>query len=97
MGNGIFGAHHRLRKRSAMKLQVLADFIADWTEPASYNEGLVTELSWQVYCDGAWGSTGVGAATILISPFGIKLRYTSCLEFTKQTNKFTNNIATYEV
>jgi hypothetical protein len=40
-------------KRSAIKSQVLADFIADWTEPASYTEGPVIESSWQVYCDGA--------------------------------------------
>jgi hypothetical protein len=27
------------KKRSAIKLQVIADFITDWTEPASYTEG----------------------------------------------------------
>jgi hypothetical protein len=40
-------------KRSAIKSQVLADFIADWMEPVSYTEGPVTESLWQVYCDGA--------------------------------------------
>jgi hypothetical protein len=60
-------------KRSAIKSQVLADFIADWTEPSSYIEGPVIDTPWQVYCDGAWGVSGAGAAAILISPSGIKL------------------------
>jgi hypothetical protein len=30
-------------KRSAIKSQVLADFIADWTEPSSYTEGTMIE------------------------------------------------------
>jgi hypothetical protein len=41
-------------KRSAIKSQVLADFIADWMEPSGYTEGIVVKTSWQVYCDGAW-------------------------------------------
>jgi hypothetical protein len=47
-------------KRSAIKSGILTDFIADWTEPSSYTEGSVTDTSWQVYCDGAWGNAGVG-------------------------------------
>jgi hypothetical protein len=31
-------------KRSTIKSQVLSDFIADWTEPSSYSEGLVTDM-----------------------------------------------------
>jgi ribonuclease HI len=49
-----------------------------------------------VYCNGAWGSTGAGAVTILISPFGIKLQYATRLQFTSDTDKCTNNIAEYE-
>jgi hypothetical protein len=62
---------------SAIKLQVLADFVAEWTEPRSVTEGEVPETSWVVYCDGAWGATSVGAAVILFSPSGIKLCYTA--------------------
>jgi hypothetical protein len=64
-------------KRNAIKSQILADFIADWTEPASYTEGPVIESPWQVYYDGA------GAAAILISPSEIKLRYAAQLQFKK--------------
>jgi ribonuclease HI len=51
---------------------------------------------WLMYCDGAWGSTGPGAATILISPSGIKLRYAARLQFTSDIDKCSNNITKYE-
>jgi hypothetical protein len=40
-------------KRSAIKSQVLAEFIADWTEPSGYTEGTIVETPWKVYCDRA--------------------------------------------
>jgi hypothetical protein len=40
-------------KRSAIKSQVLVDFIADWTELSSYTKGTVSNTMWQIYCDGA--------------------------------------------
>jgi hypothetical protein len=62
-----------IKKRSAIKSQILADFVAEWTESGSVTEGAILESPWLVYCDGAWGTAGAGAATILISPSGIKL------------------------
>jgi ribonuclease HI len=44
-----------------------------------------------VFCDGSWGTFGVGAAAILISPSKIKTCYAAILEF-----NCTNNIAEYE-
>jgi hypothetical protein len=61
-------------KRSAIKSQVLADFITDWTEPSSYTECIVIGIPWQVYYDRAWGTSGAGVAAVLMSPSGIKLR-----------------------
>jgi ribonuclease HI len=49
-----------------------------------------------VYCDGAWGNAGARPVTILVSPSGIKLRYATRLQFTKEKNKCTNKIAKYE-
>jgi hypothetical protein len=40
-------------KRSAIKSQIIVDFVAEWTEPDSYNEGLMLESPWLIYCDGA--------------------------------------------
>jgi hypothetical protein len=40
-------------KRSAIKSQIIADFIAEWTGPSSYTEDPVPESPWLIYCDGA--------------------------------------------
>jgi hypothetical protein len=66
-------------KRSAIKLHTLADFITEWTVLGSAIEGLIPESPWLVYCDGAWGAVGTGAATILISPSRMKLLYAASL------------------
>jgi hypothetical protein len=55
-------------KRSAIKSQVIADFITEWTKPSSYTEGLVPKSSWLIYCDRALGNVRAGATSILISP-----------------------------
>jgi hypothetical protein len=60
-----------LEKRSAIKSQVFADFVADWMELGSRTEGDLPESPWLVYCDGAWVAVGVGAVAILISPLEI--------------------------
>jgi hypothetical protein len=62
-------------KCSAIKSQVLADFMVEWMEPHSTIEGVVPETPWVVYCDRAWGATGARAVVVLLSPSGIKLRY----------------------
>jgi ribonuclease HI len=80
------------KKRSAIKSQILANFVAEWTEHGSLIEGIVPESPWLVYCDRAWGSTTV----IEISPFGVKLHYAARLQFTNKANKYTNNIAEYK-
>jgi ribonuclease HI len=69
--------------------------MAEWTEPQSQVD-IVQESPWLVYYDGAWGSTKAGAAAILTSPSGIKLRYAAILQFAGKTDKCTNNIAEYE-
>jgi ribonuclease HI len=84
-------------KRSMIKSKILADFIVEWTKPSSLTEGIVPEISWFIYYDRAWGDAGAGAATILISPSEIKLRYVARLQFNNEVDKYTNNIAEYEV
>jgi ribonuclease HI len=84
-------------KCSAIKSQVLADFVVEWTEPHSVTEGEVPETPWVVYCDGAWGETGTGAVVVLLSPSGIKLHYAARMQFNNESDKCTNNIPEYEV
>jgi hypothetical protein len=84
-------------KRSAIKSQVLVDFIVYWMEPSCYTEGTVVETLWQVQCNRAWGVFGAGATAVLKSPSGIRLRYAARLQFTTDADKCSNNIAEYEV
>jgi ribonuclease HI len=73
--------------RSAIKSQVLADFVADWTPSAPKGEAIVTEPVWEVHCH-----LGSVAAAVLKSPSGIKLRYSLRLN----CDNCTNNMAEYE-
>jgi ribonuclease HI len=84
------------KKQSAIKSQILADFVAKWTERGLTAEGAVPESPCFICCDRAWGITGAGAATILTSPSGIKLRYVAWMQFNNKADRCTNNIAEYE-
>jgi hypothetical protein len=78
--------------RNAIKSQVLANFVADWTPSAPKREAIVTEPVWEVQCDGAYCHLGSAAAAVLKSPSGIKLRYALRLNY----DNCTNNVAEYE-
>jgi hypothetical protein len=65
-------------RRSAIKSQVLADFIVDWTSPDhNFDEVIITP--WVVNCDGAWCNRGVGISAIITYLAGIVIRYTARL------------------
>jgi ribonuclease HI len=78
--------------RSAIKSQVLADFVADWTPSAPKGETIVLEPVWEVQCNDAYCHLGSAAAAVLKSPSGIKLRYALQLN----CDNCTNNMAEYE-
>jgi len=80
-------------RRTAIKSQVLADFIADWTSP-TFKEEPSTE-TWIVHCDGAWCNDGAGIAAIIESPSGAKTRYAARLTFGNLESS-TNNTTEYE-
>jgi ribonuclease HI len=79
--------------RTAIKSQVLADFVADWTpsQGDEMNEDR-TETPWVMYCDGAYGDDGATSSAILMSALGIKMRYAIRLDFKGKTN----NVVEYE-
>jgi hypothetical protein len=65
-------------RRSAIKSQVLADFIVDWASPDhNFDEVIITP--WVVHCDGAWCNRGVGISAIITYLAGIVIRYTARL------------------
>jgi ribonuclease HI len=83
-------------KRSAIKSQVLADFIVDWTSPSSVTTDEELVPVWEIRCDRAWGRKGAGIAAIITSPTGIKLRYAARLDYKDPSNRCTNNTTEYE-
>ena len=84
----------RYKPRTAIKGQVLADFIMEFTstEPIETTQ-LASDLPiWRLSIDGAPNAQGSGAGLILISPDGINVEY--ALRFGFQVS---NNEAEYEV
>jgi ribonuclease HI len=92
--------------RSAIKSQVLADFIAEWTPSPAVSEGpdlssdltqpekrapVFTEPHWTLFFDGSARNVGSGAGVVLADPDGAQVKYVVRLEF-----KATNNMAEYE-
>ena len=59
------------KKRISIKSQVLADFVVDWTPSQNQTEDK-KQPDGIIYCDGAWGFAGAGAAAIISSPSGSK-------------------------
>jgi ribonuclease HI len=87
---GRMGQNITCAPRSAIKSQVLADFVAEWTEiqtpPAS-----VEHETWIMYFDGSVMKEGAGVSLIFISPLGVRMEYLVRLHFPAP-----NNAAEYE-
>jgi ribonuclease HI len=81
-------------RRSAIKSQVLADFVVDWISP-THNPGEEILTSWVVQCDGAWCHKGVGISAVVTSPTGVVTRYAARLIFATDEHS-TNNTTEYE-
>jgi ribonuclease HI len=89
------GYHITFEPRIAIKSQVLADFIVDWTGPITQPDA-PAEKVWTIHCDGAWCHAGAGAVAVITSPTGVKHRYTARLSFALESDRCTNNVAEYE-
>ncbi|XP_066163801.1 uncharacterized protein [Oryza sativa Japonica Group] len=76
--------------RTAIKSQVLANFVAEWTLAFALEPEPV-EQPWVMYSDSSWSHKGAGAAAVLTSPGGMPIRYAARLQFDT-----TNNTAEYE-
>jgi hypothetical protein len=76
--------------RKAIKSQVLADFLVEWTYTQLPPTQIQAEL-WTMYFDGWLMKTGAGAGLLFISPLGIHIHYVIWLHFTA-----SNNVAEYK-
>jgi hypothetical protein len=83
------------KPRTAIKRQVLAEFLAEFQHdpsnsssliPAETQPGLVTER-WELYVDRASNSRGSGAGIVLVSPKGLILEQAVRLTFLTSNNE----------
>jgi hypothetical protein len=59
---------------SAIKSQVLADFVAEWTEMQTPPAPIEHE-TWTMYFDGSVMKEGAGVGLVFISPLGVRMEY----------------------
>jgi ribonuclease HI len=77
--------------RKAIKSQVFADFLSEWTNTQLPTAPIQAKL-WTMYFDGLLMKTGAGAGFLFISPLREHVRYVICLHFSASNN----NVAEYE-
>jgi ribonuclease HI len=76
--------------RKAIKSQILADFVAEWTDTQLPPPQIQAEC-WTLYFDGSVMKIGVSAGLLFISPLREHMRYAVRLHFPA-----SNNMAEYE-
>ena len=75
---------------TAIKSQVLVEFIAEWTEVQMPPE-VVDQEYWTMYFDGSLMKKGAGTGLVFVSPLKVFMRYMVHLHFPS-----SNNVAEYE-
>ena len=85
MGQGISCA-----PRTAIKSQVLADFITEWTE-IQMPPAVTDQEYWTMYFDGPLKKKGAGTGLVFVSPLEVRMRYMVRIHFPS-----SNNVVEYE-
>jgi hypothetical protein len=75
---------------SAIKSEVLADFVAEWTKIQTPPAPIEHE-TWIMYFDGSVMKEGAGVGLVFISPLGVRMEYLVRLHFPA-----SNNVTEYE-
>jgi hypothetical protein len=86
----LMGQNITYAPRSAIKSQVFADFVAEWTEIQTPS-ALIEHETWIMYFDGSVMKEGAGVGLVVISPLGVCMEYLVRLHFPA-----SNNTAEYE-
>ena len=76
---------------TTIKSQVLADFVAEWTE-VQMPLAVIDQEYWMMYFDGSLMKKGASTGLVFISPLEVRMRYMVRLHFPS-----SNNVAEYEV
>jgi len=76
--------------RTAIKSQVLANFIVEWTKVQT-PPAVIAQEYWVMYFDGSLMKKGAGTGLVFVSPLGVRMRYMVWLHFPS-----SNKVAEYE-
>ena len=76
--------------QTAIKSQVLADFITEWTE-IQMPLAVIDQEYWMMYFNGSLMKKGTGVGLVFVLPLGVCMRYMVLIHF-----PFSNNVAEYE-
>jgi hypothetical protein len=82
--------------RKAIKSQILANFVTEWTDTQLPPLQIQAEC-WTLYFDGLVMKTGAGAGLLFVSPLGEHMRYTVRLHFSassKSSSKQASSTST---
>ena len=90
MGTRANGSGHFICPRTAIKSQVLTDFVVEWTE-VQMPPAIVDQEYWMMYFDGSLMKKGVGTGLVFVLPLGVRMRYMVRIHFPS-----SNNVAEYE-
>jgi hypothetical protein len=70
----LMGQNITYAPRSAIKSQVLVDFVAEWMEIQT-TVASVEHETWIMYFDGSVMKEGAGVGLVFISPLGMRMEY----------------------
>ena len=76
--------------RTAIKSQVLADFVTEWTE-VQMPPAVIDQEYWTMYFNRSLMKKGAGVGLVFVSPLGVCMRYMVRIHFSA-----SNNVAEYE-
>jgi ribonuclease HI len=81
----LMGQNITYAPRSAIKSQVLTNFVAEWTEIQTPPAKIEHE-TWIMYFDGSVMKEGAGVGLVFISPLGVRMEYMVRLHFSASNN-----------
>ena len=75
----------KYRPRTAIKGQIVADFIAEYTQPE--DKGVEGQKLWSIHTDGSLNQHSGGAGVVILTPEGDKIEYMIRLDFLQPTTR----------